>query len=147
MIKRFEMFTTLITQVYKSLQRIKNREMTEFNLKGIHTMCIFHLGRNPEGMSITALSAACEEDKAAISRTVTELTNDGYVTAVSGHRYRTPVTLTDKGRLVADRLNEIVAEAVVAGGKGLTDEERDIFYKSLKCISDNLTEYLKEDRN
>ncbi|MCM1307372.1 MAG: MarR family winged helix-turn-helix transcriptional regulator [Butyrivibrio sp.] len=145
MLNRFDMFTTSVTQIYKSLQRIKNREMTEFNLKGTHTMCIFRLGRNPEGMTLTALSAACEEDKAAMSRTVAELTRDGYVTVGGAHKYRAPITLTDKGRLVAARVNEMVAEAVAAGGGGLTEEERLNFYHALELISENLKNYLKED--
>lgn len=147
MLNRFDMFTTSITQVYKSLQRIKNREMTEFDLKGTHTMCIFHLGRSPEGMTLTALSSVCEEDKAAMSRTVAELTRDGFVTTDSTRRYRAPITLTDKGRLVANRVNELVAEAVAAGGDGLTEEERTVFYCALEKISENLKKYLKEDTN
>lgn len=145
MLNRFDMFTTSITQIYKSLQRIKNREMTEFNLKGTHTMCIFRLGQNPEGMTLTALSAACEEDKAAMSRTVAELTGDGFVTVGSERKYRAPITLTDKGRLVAARVDEMVAEAVAAGGSGLTGEERRVFYYALELISENLKKYLKED--
>ncbi len=145
MIKRFDMFTTSITQIYKSLQRIKNREMTEFNLKGCHTMCIFRLGQHPEGMTLTALSAACEEDKAAMSRTVAELTRDGFVTADTAKKYRAPITLTERGRLVAQRINEMIAEAVAAGGNGLTPEERHNFYSSLELISENLKNYLKEE--
>lgn len=147
MIQRFNMFTTLITQVYKSLQRIKNREMTEFSLKGIHTMCIFHLGHSPEGMTLTALSAVCGEDKAAMSRTVAELTKDGFVTADATRKYRAPITLTDKGRLVSGRVDEMVAEAVAAGGDGLSEDERRTFYYALGIISENLKNYLKEDSN
>lgn len=145
MLNRFDMFTTSITQIYKSLQRIKNREMTEFNLKGTHTMCIFRLGQNPEGMTLTALSTACEEDKAAMSRTVAELTKDGFVAAHSERKYRAPITLTDKGRLVAARVDEMVEEAVTAGGSGLSEEERRNFYHALELISENLRKYLKED--
>lgn len=144
MIERFDIFTTTITQIYKSLQRIKNREMTEVNLKGTHVMCIFKLNRNPEGMTLTALSAACEEDKAAMSRTVAELTRLGYVKTAAINRYRAPVMLTDKGMEIAAKVDEMVIEAVNAGGNGLTEDERRTFYKALTLISDNLKNYLKE---
>ncbi len=144
MIERFDIFTTTITQIYKSLQRIKNREMTEVNLKGTHVMCIFKLNRNPEGMTLTALSAACEEDKAAMSRTVAELTRLGYVKTATINRYRAPVMLTDKGMEIAAKVDEMVIEAVNAGGNGLTEDERRTFYKALTLISDNLKNYLKE---
>ena len=57
---RFDIFTMTITQIYRSLQRIKNREMTEVNLKGVHVMCLHTLNHNPGGMTLTALSQACE---------------------------------------------------------------------------------------
>ena len=144
MIERFDIFTTTITQIYKSLQRIKNREMTEVNLKGTHVMCIFKLNRNPEGMTLTALSAACEEDKAAMSRTVAELTRLGYVKTATINRYRAPVMLTDKGMEIAAKVDEMVIEAVNAGGNGLTEDERRTFYKALTLISDSLINYLNE---
>ncbi len=96
-------------------------------------------------MTLTALSAACEEDKAAMSRTVAELTRDGFVTVDSERKYRAPITLTDKGRLVAKRVDEMVEEAVAAGGDGLSEEERRNFYYALELISENLRKYLKED--
>ncbi len=145
MIERFDIFTTTITQIYKSLQKIKNREMTEVNLKGIHVMCLFRLNRNPDGMTLTALSAACEEDKAAMSRTVSELAGLGYVKTAEGRRYRAPVVLTDSGREVAAKIDDMIISAVNAGGDGLTDEERSVFYKALTLISNNLKTYLKED--
>lgn len=145
MIERFDIFTTTITQIYKSLQKIKNREMTEVNLKGIHVMCLFRLNRNPDGMTLTALSAACEEDKAAMSRTVSELAGLGYVKTAEGRRYRAPVVLTDSGREVAAKIDDMIISAVNAGGDGLTDEERSVFYKTLTLISNNLKTYLKED--
>lgn len=145
MIERFDIFTTTITQIYKSLQKIKNREMTEVNLKGIHVMCLFRLNRNPDGMTLTALSAACEEDKAAMSRTVSELAGLGYVKTAEGRRYRAPVVLTDSGREVAAKIDDMIISAVNAGGYGLTDEERSVFYKALTLISNNLKTYLKED--
>ena len=93
------------------------------------------------------LKPSCEEDKAAMSRTVAELTRDGFVTVDSERKYRAPITLTDKGRLIAKRVDEMVAEAVAAGGNGLTEEERRIFYYALELISENLKKYLKEDSN
>ena len=73
MINRFELFTTTITQIYKNLQRIKMQEMSGFELRGTYVMCMFELNRNPEGLTITQLSQLCGEDKAAISRTISEL--------------------------------------------------------------------------
>lgn len=143
MIDRFDLFTRYITRIYRNLQRIKNLEMVDFNLKGIHVMCLFHLNRSPNGLTITGLGQACTEDKAAISRTVSDLVERGLVTVDSSKKYRAPIVLTEKGLNIADRIDELVCYAVSAGGAGLTDSERETFYKALTTISDNLSEYLK----
>ncbi len=145
MINRFDVFATTITQIYKSIQRIKNREMTELGLRGTCVMCLFYLKIHEEGVTLTRLSALCEEDKSAISRIVQELTDNGYITSQSDKKYRAPLTLTQKGQDAAIRIEEMISNAVAAGGEGLTEEERHVFYNSLKLISANLKKYLGEE--
>lgn len=144
MIERFELFTTTIGQIYKNLQRIKMQEMAEFQLKGTHVMCLFELNRNKKGLTVTQLSSLCGEDKAAISRTVSDLVKRGLVTADSEKKYRAPLLLTPDGQTTADRIDEMVEEAVLAGGDGLNEQERVNFYKALTTISDNLKHYLND---
>ena len=79
MIDRFEAFVSGITICYKYVQRIKSAEMTEFGLKGPHVMVLFHLNRHGEGLTATQLCTLCAEDKAAISRTLADLVEKGYV--------------------------------------------------------------------
>ncbi|MCM1157528.1 MAG: MarR family transcriptional regulator [Bacteroidales bacterium] len=144
MIERFELFTTTIGQIYKNLQRIKMQEMAEFQLKGAHVMCLFELNRNKDGLTVTQLSQLCGEDKAAVSRTVSDLVKRGLVTTDSKKKYRAPILLTAKGQSTADRVDEMVTEAVLAGSDGLTDAERTVFYHALTKISENLKNYLNE---
>ncbi|MGN0153545.1 MAG: MarR family winged helix-turn-helix transcriptional regulator [Lachnospiraceae bacterium] len=144
MIERFELFTTTISQIYKNLQRIKMKEMTEFHLKGTHVMCLFELNRNREGLTVTQLSQLCGEDKAAISRTVSELAKRNLVTSDTEKKYRAPILLTKEGQDTADRIDELAAIAVQAGSAGLTKEELAVFYKALTRISDNLSHYLTD---
>ena len=142
MIDRFELFTTTITQIYKNLQRIKMQEMSGFELRGTYVMCMFELNRNPEGLTITQLSQLCGEDKAAISRTISELVKRGLVTGNNDKKYRAPLILTKKGQETAAKIDALASTAVAAGSNGLTPEEVKIFYKALTTISDNLNNYL-----
>ena len=142
MIERFDAFVNGITQIYKSLFRIKNTEMSELNLKGVHVMCLFKLRHASEEMTLTKLSEACNEDKAAMSRIISELTENGYVEANDGKKYRAAIHLTHKGIQASDKLDTMIEAAVNAGGAGLTEEERDTFYRVLFHISDNLKNYL-----
>ena len=139
MIDRFEAFVTGITTCYKYIQKIKSIEMTEYGLKGNHVMCIFYLYRNENGLTAAQLSQLCGEDKAAISRTLGSLQEEGYVKA-GEKKYRAPIYLTEAGRKVAQYVDEHIKEWVGRGGDGLSDEERNAFYHSLEIISSNLRE-------
>ena len=138
MIQRFDAFVSGITSCYKYIQRIKSMEMTEFGLKGTHVMCLYYLRQNPAGLTASQLCGLCAEDKAAISRTVSELRSRGYITTLSEKAYRAMLTLTTAGQEVARKFDRLIEGWVTAGGDGLTDEERSDFYKSLATIAENL---------
>ena len=138
MIQRFDAFVSGITACYKYIQRIKSMEMTEFGLKGTHVMCLYYLRRNPAGLTAAQLCGLCAEDKAAISRTVSELRSRGYITTLSEKAYRAMLTLTSAGQELARKFDQLIELWVTAGGDGLTDEERTDFYKALSSIAENL---------
>lgn len=144
MITRFELFTTTITQIYKNLQKVKMQEMADLELRGIHVMCLFQLNRHPEGLTVTQLSNLCGEDKAATSRTVSDLVQKGLINTDKEKKYRAPIVLTENGQNVANKIDKQAAQAVEAVGQGLTLEERETFYKALTTISDNLKKYSNE---
>ena len=138
MIQRFDAFVSGITSCYKYIQRIKSLEMTEFGLKGTHVMCMYYLRQNPGGLTASQLCGLCAEDKAAISRTVSELKSRGYITTLSEKAYRAMLTLTAAGQEVARKFDHLIEGWVSTGGDGLSDEERSDFYKTLSTITDNL---------
>lgn len=138
MIHRFDAFVTGITTCYKYIQRIKAMEMTELGLKGTHVMCLFYLNLNPEGLTAAQLCALCDEDKAAISRTVAELTSRGYIVTSDPQKYRARLCLTDAGAGIAVRMNDLIEQWVCTGGDGLSESERETFYRSLGVIANNL---------
>lgn len=144
MITRFELFTTTITQIYKNLQKVKMQEMADLELRGIHVMCLFQLNRHPEGLTVTQLSNLCGEDKAATSRTVSDLVKKGLINTDKEKKYRAPIVLTANGQDVANKIDKQAAQAVEVVGQGLTHEERETFYKALTTISDNLKKYSNE---
>ena len=140
MIQRFESFVTGISACYKYIQRIKSQEMTELGLKGTHVMCIFYLHQNESGLTASQLCRLCAEDKAAISRTLSELEQAGMILRQdrNGTRYRASLTLTEQGRAAADAVSEKARLAVELAGTGLEDAQREIFYQVLGLIAGNL---------
>ena len=140
MTQRFEIFTGAISQIYRCIQKLKAAEMTEMGLKGGHVSCLFQLNHHPEGLTAAELCALCDEDKAAVSRTVADLEERGLVAcrSAAGRRDRSPLTLTDAGREAADRVDRSIRRIVDEAGQSLTDAQRNEFYRALLLISANL---------
>ena len=138
MIQRFQDFVTGITVCYKFIQRIKNAEMTEFGLKGIHVSCLFYLHHNPGGLTAAQLCTLCAEDKATISRTIADLRQRGYIQPGSGKHYRAPLLLSEAGSAIARQMDPLIESWVSVGGDGMDDEQRKAFYDSLSLIASNL---------
>ena len=106
-------------------------------------MCIYYLASSPTCLTATDLCGKCNEDKAAVSRMLTELESNGFISyenTAAGKKYRTPVTLTPKGQNYAAQISEIILQVTEMSGKGITAEEREIFYRVLSVIADNIDE-------
>ena len=140
MIQRFELFCTSAFSIYRSILKIERMEMEKFGLKGPHAQCLVIMDRYPEGITSARLCEICERDKAAISRTVAELEEAGLLTRreQNGIHYRVPLTLTEEGREAARNVNAVASQAVEQAGYGLDDGERQVFYKVLGQIAQNL---------
>lgn len=143
MFNRFEQFTTAISQIYKSVQKIKTNEVNSYGLKANHVMILFQLKKHEDGLTPSQLRGLCDVDKAAISRAVKELTSQGFIRNADsdGRKYRVPIVLTDEGEQAALHVEEAIKHAVEIGGAGLTDRQRAEFYHSLLLIARNLEDY------
>ena len=151
MIQRFEDFVSAVSSVYKCLNKIKSYETEKFGLRGSHVMCVFYLARHKDGLTLTEICEKTGDDKAAVSRNLSFLQENGYIVLEEDNskKYKRPYLLTDKGREVSAQLDEIIVGAVDRIGTGLTIEERESFYFSFGKIAHNLNMFcseLEEDR-
>ena len=123
--ERFETFTVLITRISRSIKRIKADEMADFELKGPHVSCLYYLSQR-DGMTAAELCERCDEDKAAISRSLDDLEKNGYITCASGagKRYKSPLRLTERGKAVGRAIGEKITRIVEAASEGLSEAER-----------------------
>ena len=137
--ERFETFTVLINRISRNIRKIKNQEMSEYNLRSAHVSCLYYI-YTLNGATATDLCEHCEEDKATISRALDYLDNNGYITreAESAKRYKSPLLLTNKGRMVGKMIADKISSVLDTISVGLTEEERIAFYRSLTIISDSL---------
>lgn len=124
--ERFETFTVLITRISRSIKRIKADEMADFELKGPHVSCLYYLSQQ-DGMTAAELCERCDEDKAAISRSLDDLEKNGYITCASG-----------AGKAVGRAIGEKIMRIVEAASEGLSEAERQTMYRALALVSENL---------
>ena len=113
--------------------------MAEFDLKSTHVSCLYYL-YSENTLTAKELCDICDEDKAAISRSLEYLENNGYLKCESKtvKRYKSPIELTEKGKIIANKISEKIERILEEASIGLSEENRVIFYKSLSLISENL---------
>ena len=141
---RFETFTVLVSRISRNIRKLKNQEMSDYNLRSAHISCLYYLYAS-RGLTATDLCERCDEDKASISRALEYLDSNGYLEPEAERRYRSPLVLTQKGeetgRIIAEKINGILEQ--ISGG--LTEAERLAFYRSLAIISDSLDAMVNKD--
>lgn len=144
---RLETFTSLILKINRSIQRIKSLEMDAFHLKGIHAMCLLCLSRSETGLTQAELVRLCQEDKASISRALSELNERGLVRdarAIRAKKYNARMLLTAEGEKIARQVREKAFQALDSGAEGIGERDREALYRYLKCIDGNLETYIRE---
>ena len=137
--ERFETFTVLVNRISRNIRKIKNQEMAEYNLRNSHVSCLYFIYMAGE-ITATELCEKCEEDKATISRALDYLEKNNFIKCESKNtkRYKSPLVLTEKGTIVGKKLCDKLDSVIDEIGVGLSDEERNEFYRSLSIISDSL---------
>ena len=140
MVDRFKTFTILIAKISRSIRKIKTEEMKELKLKSVHVSCLYYLFKHNGFLTAKELCNICEEDKAAVSRSLDYLEKEAYISCLSTtkKRYKSPLTLTEKGLEVGKQITEKIDNILNSAGNGMVEEERNHFYKSLNLISENL---------
>ena len=146
MLDRFARFSRAITEIDRCWHKLVAEETEKFGLNTPHAIYLNTLYCYPEGVTSAELCELCCTDKADVSRMVSILEKKGlvYRVAMGASRYRAKLLLTEKGRCVARHIRERAALAVARSGAGLSDEERQVFYRALEQITENMQALCKE---
>lgn len=148
---RYSKFTTLISDIYRSINKIKEMFASKFGIKAKHISCLFYMYDKErltgDGMTATELCDISGEDKGAMSRYIKELTSMGYIKEDINKKkkYNTKNYLTESGTKVASCIFDFTERYVNIGGKNMNKEQRDNFYKNLEQILINLQDDIRKN--
>lgn len=146
MLKRFTRFSHAFSEIDRCIHKLTTDEMAKYDLNSPHAVYLNTLYDYSEGITAAKLGELCRKNKADVSRMVSILVRKGLVTRASVGRnfYRAKLLLTQKGRQAAEQVRKSTLLAVELAGSGLTDAEREVFYRCLDRISANLQAMSKE---
>lgn len=146
MLNRFARFSLAISEIDRCWHRLAADEMAKYELNSPHAVYLITLHKFEDGVTAAKLGELCCKNKADVSRMVAILEKKGLVRkeAVGGNLYRAKLRLTEEGRQAAEHVQRRAAVAVELAGCGMTDSEREIFYRCLEQITANLQTLCKE---
>ncbi len=146
MLNRFARFSLAISEIDRCWHKLAADEMAKYELNSPHAVYLMTLCDYPEGITAAQLGEICRKNKADVSRMVRILERRGLVRkkTLGGNFYRAKLLLTGAGRQAAEHVKQRAAVAVELAGDGMTDEEREIFYRCLERITVNLQTLSKE---
>ena len=147
MLNRFAKFSLSIAEIDRCWHKLAAEEMEKYELNSPHAVYLTALyDAAPEGITAAQLGELCGKNKADVSRMVGILEKKGLVqkVAIGKNMYRARLLLTEEGKQAAEHVRKRAAVAVELAGSGLSEEEREIFYKALELITENLQKLSKE---
>ena len=147
MLNRFAKFSFSISEIDRCWHKLAVEEMSKYGLNSPHAVYLNTMyDANPEGITAAQLGELCGKNKADVSRMIAILVKKGLVqkVAVGNNMYRAKLILTEEGRRAAEHVRKRAALAVELAGSGLSNEERETFYRALDLITENLQKLSKE---
>ena len=151
-VERFELFNTLISGIYRDIQKLKTKWTDPLGMKSVHIFWVYLLKNHPEGLSATELSQHSQSNRSLVSREIQELIDLGYVQPAhraSQRRYGQKLQLTEAGQKVAQRISEATLQIQNQVNAGIPEEDLIILYRTLSKLMENfhhLTEQPLEDK-
>ena len=146
MLNRFARFSLSIAEIDRCWHKLAAEEMAKYGLNSPHAVYLTTLYQYSDGITAAKLGELCCKNKADVSRMISILEQKGLVRrdAAGGNRYRARLLLTEEGKQAAEQVQGRAALAVELAGSGMTDGEREVFYRCLERITSNLRTLSKD---
>ena len=151
--ERFEQFSSLISGIYRDIQKLKTKWTDPLGMKSVHIFWVYLLKNHPEGLTASELSRHSQSNRSLVSREIQELIDLGYVTVkttAGQRRYGQKLTLTNTGLEIAEKISEASLDIQNKVNAGIPEEDLLVLYRTLGILMENfhrLTEQTLEDKS
>ena len=151
--ERFEQFSSLISGIYRDIQKLKTKWTDPLGMKSVHIFWVYLLKNHPEGLTASELSRHSQSHRSLVSREIPELIDLGYVmvkTTAGQRRYGQKLTLTNTGLEIAEKISEASLDIQNKVNAGIPEEDLLVLYRTLGILMENfhrLTEQTLEDKS
>lgn len=138
--ERFEQFNSLISGIYRDIQKLKAKWTEPLGMKSVHIFWVYLLKNHPEGLTATELSQYSQSNRSLVSREIQELIELGYVCTQQGsirHRYGEKLRLTESGIAAANRIAEAALDIQNQVNEGISEADLVILYRTLGILMKN----------
>lgn len=138
--ERYEQFSSLISGIYRDIQKLKAKWTEPLGLKSVHIFWVYLLKNHPEGLTASELSRHSQSNRSLVSREIQELIDLGYVKvgALSqNRRYGQKLTLTASGFGVASKISEASLEIQNKVNAGIPEADLVVLYRTLSTLMEN----------
>jgi DNA-binding MarR family transcriptional regulator len=140
--ERFELFTLLISEFEKDIQKIKAARTKALGIKNVHALWLYLLYKNPDGLSAAQIAEKSRINRSLVSREIDALADKGYVRtteATGKRRYNWKFVLTQDGIALARQIGEIALEVQTYADRDITQDELEQFYTTLQKLKANFS--------
>lgn len=150
--ERFEQFSSLISGIYRDIQKLKAKWTEPLGMKAVHIFWVYLLKKHPEGLSASELSRHSQSNRSLVSREIQELMELGYVGSektAGQRRYGQKLFLTPRGLEIADRISQASLDIQNHVNAGIPEADLIILYRTLGILMENfhrLTEQTTEEQ-
>ena len=138
--ERFEQFSSLISGIYRDIQKLKTKWTAPLGMKAVHIFWVYLLKNHPEGLTASELSRHSQSNRSLVSREIQELIDLGYVQAeISTHlrRYGQKLTLTASGQKAAKLISQVSLDIQNEVNAGIPEEDLIVLYRTLGILMEN----------
>ena len=150
--ERFEQFSSLISGIYRDIQKLKTKWTEPLGMKSVHIFWVYLLKNHPDGLTAAELSRHSQSNRSLVSREIRELIDLGYVAHVNTSQkssYGNKLILTESGMKIAQRISEASLDIQKKVNAGIPQEDLLILYRTLGILMENfhrLTEQSLEEK-